>query len=140
VSTSDSAILEDVRIGVRLKIAALWTALLFLFAYGDIFGLLVPGRIEDVIAGEVFGFKITQMYLVGISVYIAIATVMIFLTFVLTPKVSRRTNLVLSILYLASIAASLIGETWAYFYFLSIVESALLLLILRYAWTWPRQP
>jgi hypothetical protein len=34
--------------------------------------------------------------------------------------------------------ASVIGETWAYFYFLSIVESALLLLIIWYAWTWPR--
>lgn len=137
--TSDSTILEDVRIGVRLKIAALWTALLFLFAYGDVFGFFTPGRIEEVIAGEVFGIKITQVYLFGVSVYIAIASVMIFLTLVLTPKVSRWTNIVLSILYVASIVASVIGETWAYFFFLSIVESALLLLILRYAWRWPRQ-
>ena len=137
--TSDSTILEDVRIGVRLKIAALWTAVLFLFAYGDIFGFFNTGRIEEVIAGEVSGIKITQVYLLGVSVYVAIASVMIFLTLVLTPKVSRWINIVLSILYVASIVASVIGETWAYFYFLSIVESALLLLILRYAWRWPRQ-
>jgi Family of unknown function (DUF6326) len=139
VPTSDSTILEDVRIGVRLKIAALWTAVLFLFAYGDIFGFFNTGRIEEVIAGEVSGIKITQVYLLGVSVYVAIASVMIFLTLVLTPKVSRWINIVLSILYVASIVASVIGETWAYFYFLSIVESALLLLILRYAWRWPRQ-
>jgi hypothetical protein len=41
VSTSNSRILEDVRIGVRLKISALWIAMLFLFAYGDIFGFPV---------------------------------------------------------------------------------------------------
>ena len=41
VSTaSESHIPEGFRIGVRLKISALWVAMLFLFAYGDIFGLL----------------------------------------------------------------------------------------------------
>jgi hypothetical protein len=139
VPTSDSTILEEVRIGVRLKLAALWTAALLLFAYGDIFGFFTPGRIEEVATGEVSGIKITQGYLLAISVYIAIASVMVFLTLVLSPKVARWTNIVLSILYVASIVASVIGETWAYFYFLSIVETALLLLILRYAWTWPRQ-
>ena len=38
MSNGDSGLLDDVRIGVRLKIAALWIAMLFLFAYGDIFG------------------------------------------------------------------------------------------------------
>ena len=55
VSTSSSEILEDVRIGVRLKISALWIAMLFLFAYGDIFGFFRTGLIEEVIAGEVSG-------------------------------------------------------------------------------------
>jgi hypothetical protein len=99
VSNADSGILDDVRIGVRLKIAALWIAMLFLFAYGDIFGFFNTGRIEEVIAGEVSGMKITQGFLFGASVYIAIASVMIFLTLVLTPKVSRWTNIVLAVLY-----------------------------------------
>jgi hypothetical protein len=52
-TTSDSQIIEDARIGVRLKISALWVAMLFLFAYGDIFGFFVPGRIDDIRGGEV---------------------------------------------------------------------------------------
>jgi hypothetical protein len=59
VPTSDSTILEEVRIGFRLKLAALWTAALLLFAYGDIFGFFTPGRIEEVATGEVSGIKIT---------------------------------------------------------------------------------
>jgi hypothetical protein len=55
VSTSTTRVLEDVRIDVRLKISTLWIATLFLFAYGDIFGLLKPGRIEEVIGGEISG-------------------------------------------------------------------------------------
>ena len=139
MSTSNSKILHDERIGVRLKISALWIAMLLLFAYGDVFGFFRAGLIEDVIAGEVSGIKITQVFLFAISVYIAIASVMVFLTLVLKPRVDRWTNIVLPILYIVSIAASVIGEDWAYFYFLSIVESALLLLIIWYAWTWPRQ-
>jgi hypothetical protein len=139
VSTSNSKILLDERIGVRLKISALWIAMLFLFAYGDIFGFFRAGLIEDVIAGEVSGIEITQVFLFAVSVYVAIASVMIFLTLVLTPRVDRWTNIVLPVLYIVSIAASVIGEDWAYFYFLSIVESALLLIIIWYAWTWPKQ-
>jgi hypothetical protein len=131
--------LQDERIGVRTKISALWIAMLFLFAYGDIFGFFKPGQIGEVIAGEVSGIKITQIFLFGASVYITIASLMVFLSLVLKPRVDRWTNIVLPILYIVSIAASVIGETWAYFIFLSIAESAVLLLIIWCAWTWPQQ-
>ena len=135
MSTSSSGILEDVRIGVRLKISALWIAMLFLFAYGDIFGFFRTGLIEEVIEGEVSGVEITLVFLFGVSVYIAIA--MVFLSLVLRPRVNRWANIVLPILYMVSIAISSIGETWAYYYFMSIAESAFLVLIVWYAWTWP---
>jgi hypothetical protein len=139
VSTSSSSTLEDHRIGVRLKISALWIAMLFLFAYGDIFGFFKPGQIEEVMSGEISGIEITQVFLFAVSVYIAIASVMIFLTLVLRPTVCRWTNIVLATLYVVSIVASAIGETDAYYLFLSAAEIALLLLIVWYAWTWPRR-
>jgi hypothetical protein len=139
VSTSSANTLEDHRIGVRLKISALWIAMLLLFAYGDIFGFFNPGQIEEVISGEISGIEITQAFLLAVSVYIAIASVMIFLSLVLRPTVARWTNVVLAILYVVSIVASAIGETEAYYLFLSVAEIAMLLLIVRYAWTWPRQ-
>lgn len=138
MSTAKSSIFEDVRIGVRIKISALWIAMLLLFAYGDIFGFFAPGQIEEVMAGEISGMEITQVFLFAVSVYIAIASVMVFLSLVLRPKLSRWTNIALPVVYIASIVASAIGES-AYFWFLSIVESALLLLIIWYAWAWPRQ-
>jgi hypothetical protein len=137
VATSSSGILEDVRIGVRLKISALWIAMLFLFAYGDIFGFFRTGLIEEVIEGEVSGVEITQVFLFGVSVYIAIASVMVFLSLVLRPRSNRWAHIVFPILYIVSIAISCIGETWAYYYFMSIAESALLVVIIWYAWTWP---
>jgi hypothetical protein len=139
VSTSNPRIFEDVRIGVRLKISALWIAMLLLFAYGDIFGFFRTGLIEEVIGGEISGTEITQVFLFGVSVYIAIASAMVFLSLVLKPTVNRWINIVLPILYIVSIVVSAVGETWAYYYFLSIGESALMVLIIWYAWTWPTQ-
>jgi hypothetical protein len=136
-TTSDSHIAEGVRIGVRLKISALWVAMLFLFAYGDIFGSFVPGRIDEIRGGTISGIEITQTFLLAASVYVAIASLMIFLTLVLRATVSRWANIVLPILYIVSIVASVIGETWVYFWFLSIAEAVLLLLIIWYAWRWP---
>lgn len=113
MSIANSRPLDDVRVGVRLKISSLWIAMLFLFAYGDIFGFFKPGQIPDVISGEVSGIKITQAFLLGASIYIAVASLMVFLSLALRPRVSRWTNIVLSVLFIVSIVVSVIGETWA---------------------------
>jgi Family of unknown function (DUF6326) len=126
-----------VRVNVRLKISSLWMATLLVFAYGDIFGFFKPGRIEEVMSGKISGIEITQTFLFAVSVYIAVASVMVFLSLVLRPAVCRWTNGVLAMLYAVSIFVSAIGED-AYFLFMSAVEIALLALISRYAWTWPR--
>jgi len=130
--------LVDVAIDVKYKLAALWTAVLFLYAYGDIFGYFRPGFIDEVRAGTVSAFQINQLYLVGIAVYIAVPSLMVFLSLALRPPVSRWVNIAASIVYIGTIVASCIGETWAYYYMLSIAECAVLLLIIGHAWRWPR--
>ena len=85
------------------------------------------------------GIEITESFLFAVSVYIAIASVMVFLSLVLRSRVNRWTNIVLPILYIVSIAVSAIGESSAYSIFLSLTECLLLLLIIWYAWTWPKR-
>ena len=135
MSTTHLGRFEDVQVGVRLKIVSLWIAMLFLFAYGDIFGFFVPGRIGEIQGGRISGMEITQTFLFAVSIYIAIASAMIFLTLVLRPAVNCWVNIVLAALYIVSIVASVFGED-AYFLFLSIMEIAMLALIAWYAWTW----
>ncbi len=110
MSTTELGRFEDAHVGVRLKIASLWIAMLFLFAYGDIFGFFVPGRIEEVQGGRISGMEITQTFLFAVSVYIAIASAMVFLTLVLRPTVNRWVNIGLAALYIVSIVASVFGE------------------------------
>jgi predicted membrane channel-forming protein YqfA (hemolysin III family) len=73
-----------------------------------------------------------------VSAHIAIASAMVFLTLVLKPTLARWTNIILPVLYAVSIVASVIGEEWPYFWFLSIAEVVVLLGIVWYAWMWPR--
>jgi hypothetical protein len=68
---------------------------------------------------------------------VAVAAVMVVFSLILVPRASRWANIVLPVLYVVSIVASAVGES-AYFVFLSAVETALLLLIIWYAWTWPQ--
>jgi Family of unknown function (DUF6326) len=137
--SASTSVLEDVRISIRHKISALWIVVLFLYAYGDIFGFFRTGTIKDVMGGKVSGIEITQGFLLAVSVYIAIASAMVFLSLVLRPRVNRWTNIVLPILYIVSIVGTCIGETWAFYFLTSAAESVLLALIVWYAWTWPRR-
>jgi hypothetical protein len=138
-SHTTAGALEDVKIPVKLKLSALWAATLFLYAYGDIFGFFRPDVIESVKAGKIAGFQINQVFLLAVSIYILIPSAMVVLTLVLKPEVSRWANLIISVAYFATIVLSAIGETWAYYLFLSLAEAVLTLLIAWYAWKWPQQ-
>jgi hypothetical protein len=132
--------LEDVPVPVKLKLAALWTVTMFLFAYGDIYTVYRAEKVREILGGEIAGIEVTQAFLVAASVYVAIPSGMVFLSLVLRPHVSRWANIAVGAIYALTIVASAIGEGWAYSIFLSVVEVAFVLLIVWFAWNWPRRP
>ena len=135
-----ATILEDVKINVKIKLAALWATVMFLFAYVDIMGNYQPGHIENIMSGEVAGFQITQVWLLGVIILMTIPSLMVFLSLALKPKVNRWTNIIVGILFIVvQLGSNFIGESWVYYIFASIVEVVLLLLIVWYAWKWPTQ-
>ena len=133
-------ILEDVKIDVKLKIAALWATMMLLFAYVDIFGYFKPGFIQGIIAGTPgMGVQIDQGFLLFSMIYVTIPSLMVFLSMVLKPQISRWAHIVLATVYAASIVFFCLGETWVFYIFGSILEIVCLLMIVWYAWKWPRQ-
>jgi hypothetical protein len=132
----DSSLKEDIKIDVRLKISALWIAMLFVFVYVDIFGFYKPGIIGGILEGKVSVFQIDQLFLLLTTLYIVIPCLMVYLTLVLKPKLNRWTNIVLAFIYIITILASCIGESWVFYIFGSIVESFLLSLLIWHAWKW----
>lgn len=134
-----SLIFEDVRVNVKTLLAALWVAIMFLFIYVDHFALFETGILEDLIAGELAGFPITQTFLLLGLALMAIPILMIFLSLALKARINRFLNLIVGIIYIVVVLGNMIGETWWFYIFGSVVEIVLLLLIVRYAWTWPRE-
>lgn len=128
---------RDSWINPRLKIAALWASMLFLFAYVDLFSLYREDIRSDIEAGELAGFTIGQAFLLSVTAYIAIPSVMLSLSLVLPVQVTRLANLVLAAVYSVTIVGGAVGE-WGYYILGSAVEIALLVGIAYCAWTWPR--
>ena len=123
-------------VNVRIKISALWTSMLFVFAYVDLFSLYRPDFRADLDAGEIGGFTVNQSFLLGTTAYVAIPSLMVFLSLVLRPRADRIANITLGVVYALTVIAGAIGE-WNYFILGSAVEVMLLTAVVYYAWTWP---
>ena len=128
---------EPFIVNVRVKISALWTAMLFIFAYVDMFSFYRADFRADVEAGEVGGFAVNQSFLLATTIYVVIPSLMVFGALVLRPRVNRIVNIALGILYALTIVAGAIGE-WNYYILGSAIEVAVLAAVVYYAWTWPR--
>ncbi len=131
--------LEDMKISVKMKLSALWAAVLFLYIYGDIFAFHQPGVIADIMAGKMGPFTVTQGSLLGLSLFMAVPCVMVFLSMILKPKVNRRTNIALGVFYIITNSLSAFTSTWAFFIVYGVIEGAFNALIVWYAWKWPKQ-
>jgi hypothetical protein len=68
----------------------------------------------------------------------AIPSVMVVLSLILRPAVSRWTNIIVGCLVTVGPLLTMPGA-WYYYIFLGVVETALTVLIVRFAWKWPRQ-
>jgi hypothetical protein len=129
---------QDSWINPRIKIAALWSSMLFIFVYVDLFSLFRADIRADIEAGKMFAFTIGQGFLLGVTVYIVVPSLMVFLSLVLPVRVTRKANLVLAALYAVTIAGGTVGESNYYYLVGSVVEAALLAGVVYYAWTWPK--
>lgn len=128
---------QDYRINPRIKIAALWVSMLFVFVYVDLFSLYRGDVRADIEAGEMYAFTIGQGFLLGVTLYILVPSLMVFLCLVLPVRTTRMANLVVAALYAVTCAGSAVGE-WSYYILGSITEVALLAGVVYYAWTWPK--
>lgn len=129
--------LEDVTISIKLKLAMLWTSLMFLIIYLDYFHLYMPGKIQDILKGRVFVFDISQGFLVVALVLIATPALMIFLSVALPAKINRWINIITAAVNIPCILFNLAGEAWVHMVTGAVIQVILLSLIIRYAWKWP---
>ena len=137
------ATLVDSKIDIKIKLSALWAAIVFFFIYGDYFALYVPGKLSEMLAskmgmlGPITLGTVTQGALVGASIMLAIPSLLVFLSLVMNASINRWINISFGALY-TLILLVLIQGGWIFLRFYGVVEIALTLTIVWQAWKWPR--
>ncbi len=99
---------------------------------------MINGALVGTIPGA--GFEIDQVFLAVTTIYILVPSLMVVVSLLAPARTNRAANLVLSLVYVASVVVSIVGETWIYYIVGSVVEMMLLLAVAAVAWTWPSRP
>jgi hypothetical protein len=137
MNSDKTGTLEDIQVPVKLKLAALWTSVMFLYIYADYFGLYVPGTLQKILGGEMPPLgRTTQGVLVFTSSMVAIPALMVFLSVALKPNLNRWLNVVMGVLYTLIICITM--WSWDFYIVYGVLEIALTVLVVWYAWKWPR--
>ena len=125
-----------IMVDVRIILSALWVALMFIFQQGDMLriysGDFTPG---DVLWGKVMSSQ--MMWLVS-AITMTIPVVMIILSLTLKYPVNRWANIIVGIFFVVINLIGLSAYPWGYDKFLIIVGLVFNVLIVWYAWKWPK--
>ncbi|TGD57900.1 DUF6326 family protein [Flavobacterium humi] len=131
--------LKDFKINVRLKLASLWTAVMFCYIYGDYFELYVPGKTQGLLNGHNMLDSPTKLFMA--TFILAIPAMMIFLSLILTPKWAKWLTIGIGIfftLFTLLVGISSLSEWKTFYVFLSFLESIITAIIVFQAWSWPK--
>ena len=132
--------LENPKVNIKIKLAALWTSVVFCYLYGDYFELYVPEKVNSLLTGENILDSPTKLLIA--SIVLAIPSIMIALSIILKPKINRILNIVFGTLFtlmMVLIAINSLTAWYSFYVFLAILESLITFLIVVYAWKWPRK-
>jgi hypothetical protein len=116
---------------VGTRVSTLWIVVMFTMVFADILGMMMPGVLQAMSAGDV-GVPVTQGLLLGFAVLLEIPIAMIFLSRVLKPGPSRWANTIAAMLTAAFVVGG--GSPFLHYYFFATVEVACMALVVWSVW------
>lgn len=117
----------------RIKLSALWVALMLTYLLGDVMRIFSG----DFIAGEIAGMQTSQMIFLGMAILFAIPILMVFLSLTLPVLINRWMNIIVAVIFFAVNIIGFPGYPGAYDKFLIVVGLVFNVLTVWYAWKWP---
>ncbi|MDH4140899.1 MAG: DUF6326 family protein [Coriobacteriia bacterium] len=131
---------DDRKVNVKVKLALLWVALMFLYIYNDVFSFFQPGHVAELVEGQLGGVEFTQTVLAAAAALMALPSIMVLLSLTLRARPNRLVNIIVGIFHVAVLVGTqFVGESgvWLYWRFYEVLEALFLVLIIWTAWTWP---
>ena len=143
VKKTSSKSLTNYNINIKIKLAALWTSLMFLYIYADFFQLMTPEKLEKMINLQTPMGPTSPEILIIFSVILIIPSLMIILSVFLKSQFNKWLNICIAVLY-ASISiliiVSTLGSEWHTFYILfNLIEVFVFAMMIYQAWNWPKE-
>jgi hypothetical protein len=127
---------ESSPVPLRIKLAALWAALMSCNIYGDYFELFQPGQLTNMISGHTDIGLVSQGVLLVFAILLSLPALMIFLSLVLPRTLCRWVSILLALLQVAFNSFAMQGS-WQFYIYMGVVEIILCLTIVWYAVRWP---
>ena len=124
------------KMDIKTKLSTLWIFVMFNMVFADIVGFMNPGALQGIITGAT-GTEITQGLLLIFSILLEIPIAMIVLSRLLQPTANRWTNIVAAVITILFVIGG--GSAYLSYLFFATVEVLCMLLIIWYAWNWPKQ-
>jgi len=131
--------LNDSPVNHRVKLAGLWTTLMLLYIYCDIYSTFRTGQLEDAMAGMIGPFTVSQATLAILGALMIPAALMVAVSLFAKAGVVKWGSIGVGILYTFVNIANLVGETWIYYWLYGILELAITVFIVIFAAKWPRE-
>ncbi len=132
--------LENQKVNIKIKLAALWASVTLCYLYGDYFELYTPDKINSLITGE--NNLDSPAKLLIASIILAISSVMVAASILLKPKINRILNIIFGTLFtlmMVFIGINSMTEWYSFYVFMAFSESIITFLIVWYAWKWPKE-
>ena len=131
--------LNEMSVNIRIKLVALWAALMFFYIYGDYFALYIPQEASKLVSGDTL--LNSPLKLFAASVLLSIPPLVIIASVMASATLARILNIIFGVVFTAImllIAATSIAPEWAAYVFYALVESVITIVIVWQAWNWPK--
>ncbi|MFQ3230794.1 DUF6326 family protein [Reinekea sp.] len=136
MSSSQASGLTLDSIFIRIKLAALWTSLMLLYIYADIFSLYRPGMIDKIRDGFMGPFEASQTTIAVAAAMLAIPALMVAGSFLFSMKITKISTISLGALFTLVNISNLVGEVWIYYLAYGAIEIIITISIVVLAWRW----
>jgi hypothetical protein len=117
---------------VGATVSRLWIVVMFTMIFADILGMMMPGVLQAMSAGQV-GVPVTQGLVLVFAILLEIPIAMIFVSRVLKPGPNRWANTVAAVLTTLFVVGG--GSPYLHYYFFAAVEIACMALIVWFVWS-----
>ena len=129
---------------LKIKLVVLWIFLAVSTSVGMVLMFMMPGVIEEIMAGELDGVPISEGYLLVLALFWLIPFTMAFLSLTLKDSANRWANIIVGIAWaglhiLALIFKPLLIQGQLALAFMEFSRTVAAALIVWHAWKWPKQ-